>query len=959
MSPEPSKSGHDSFLARDSQRLQALVEHAPVCVHEFAPNGTIIAINPAGLELLGVEQESQVLGQPLSSAVGEEEIDRIFGLLEKALQGETSHYTFHLLTKRGPVHCASWMSPLRNEHGEITRILGMTQDITESQGALRALLESEKRYRQMFEANLAIKLISDPANGRIVEANRAACEFYGYSHEEIVGLGLQDIKTLPRQDMMALAGKASRTKQLYFEFQHRLKSGEVRDVEVFSGPLHTPQGLRLFSIVHDVTDRKRTQLQLQDSERRFARAVAGTSDGIWEWHIVQGGIYWSPRFKDLLGYQVDEIHPKEGMLWSFMHPDDVETVKEATRRHLKHNELYDLRYRLRHRDGRYRMFRARGTVERDAAGEPVVMAGSLEDISEQVAAERARTERRKRIGRQHRAIQGLATDPELSSRAIDRAFARLTETACDVLAVGRASLMLVNEDGSRLVSRDLYVPAKKEHFRGVFHDLKAMPNYLAALESSRALAFEHPLEDERLQEFPKGFLQECSVKSMLDIPVRRAGQVVGVLRLSEIERARRWRDDEIQFGLDLVGFAVRLLVGAETNEAMRQKRELESQVLHAQKLESLGLMASGVAHDFNNLLVAILGNADLAREDLEDNSRAHGLVSSIEQAARRAADLCRQMLAYSGRGLLRVETIDMGELVAGMAKLMRASLGANLSLHYSPPDRPLLVEADATQVRQVIMNLIVNAAESMQDNGGVITLALEESEVHAQPSNGGLAVPSTGRYVELLVQDEGKGMDETILGRMYDPFFSTKFTGRGLGMAAVLGIMRGHGGGIEVMSTPGKGTAFRLQFPVSEYALAETLESPQPEDDGWQGSGHVLLVDDDETVRLLGREMLERLGFQVSVVSNGSDALNELATAPSEGVWRLVVLDLTMPGMSGMEVLAKIHDLQPGLPVLMSSGYAEEEVRQQLSREDMFAFLAKPYTLAELRSALRAVLSSS
>ncbi len=945
-------------MARDSQRLQALVAHAPVCVHEFAPNGTIIAINPAGLELLGVEHESQVLGQPLSSAVGEDEIDRILGLLEKALQGETSHYAFHLLTKRGPVHCASWMSPLRNEQGEITRILGMTQDITESQSALQALQESEKRYRQMFEANLAIKLVSDPATGSIVEANQAACDFYGYSHEEIMGLGLQDINTLPREEMMALAGRASRTEQLYFEFQHRLKSGEVRDVEVFSGPLHTPQGLRLFSIVHDVTDRRRAQLQLQESERRFARAVAGTSDGIWEWHIVRGTIYWSPRFKELLGYETDEIQPKEGMLWSFMHPDDVETVKEATRRHLKHNEPYDVRYRLRHRDGKYRMFRARGTVERDAAGEPMVMAGSLEDISEQVAAERARTERRKRIGRQHRAIQSLTTDPGLSSREMDLAFARLTETACEILDVGRASLMLVNEDCSRLVSRDLFVRAKKEHFRGVFHNLQAMPQYLAALESSRALAFEHPLEDERLREFPQGFLQERSVKSMLDIPIRREGKVVGILRLSEVDKARRWRDDEIQFGLDLVSFTVRLLVGAETNEAMRQKRELESQVLHAQKLESLGLMASGVAHDFNNLLVAILGNADLAREDLDENSRAHGLVSSIEHAARRAADLCRQMLAYSGRGLLRVETIDMGDLVAGMVKLMRASLGGNLTLHFTPPNRPLLVEADATQIRQVIMNLIVNAAEAMQDQGGTITLVLEESVVHAEPSQGGLAVPATGSYIELLVQDEGKGMDETILGRMYDPFFSTKFAGRGLGMAAVLGIMGGHGGGIEVMSTVGSGTAFRLQFPVSENALNEMVESHQLEDHGWLGSGRVLLVDDDETVRLLGREMLERLGFQVSVVSNGSDALKEISTQPSGEEWSLVMLDLTMPGMSGLEVLAKIHDLQPGLPVLMSSGYAEEEVRQQLSREDMFAFLAKPYTLAELRSALRAVLSS-
>lgn len=945
-------------MARDRQRLRALVEHAPVCVHEFAPNGTILAINPAGLDMLGVEEESQVLGQPLSGAVDEEDLPRVLDLLKKALQGETSHYTFQLLTKRGPVQCSSWMSPLRNEHGKITRILGMTQDITESQGALDALQQSEKRYRQMFEDNLAIKLISDPATGRIVEANKAACEFYGYSYEEIVTKELQEINTLPREDMLALAQKASRTEQLYFEFEHRLKSGEIRDVEVFSGPLQTPEGLRLFSIVHDVTDRKKAKDQLKESERRFARAVAGTSDGIWEWHIVRGTVYWSPRFKELLGYQDDELHPQEGGLWDMMHPDDVEAVKEATRQHLEHHQPYDVRYRLRHRSGEYHMFRARGTAERDVNGDPVVMAGGIEDISAQVAAERARSERRKRMGKQHRAIQGLATDPELGSHELDAAFARLTATACEVLQIGRASLLLMNEDRTRLISRDLYVAAKGEHFRGVFHDLKAMPLYFAALEGNRALALEHPLEDLRFSEFPTGFLQERGVKSMLDLPIRRKGLLIGVLRLSDTEKARPWREDEIQFGLDLVGFVVRLLVGSETHEARKQKRELESQVLHAQKLESLGLMASGVAHDFNNLLVAILGNADLARDELLEGSRAHGLVSSIEHAARRAADLCRQMLAYSGRGLLRVETLDLGELVAGMAKLMRASLGANLRLHYSLPERPLLVEADATQVRQVIMNLIVNAAESMQEKGGVITLGLEETEVQAAPSPAGLAVPESGRYIELLVQDEGQGMEASVMSRMYDPFFSTKFTGRGLGMAAVLGIMRGHGGGIEVKSRVGKGTVFHLQFPRSHGVMADALEKPNRED-GWHGSGHVLLVDDDETVRLLGIEMLTRLGFTVTVASTGSEALEILAMNQPPGGWQLVVLDLTMPGLPGIEVLTKIRKAQPDLAVLMSSGYAEEEVRSQLNREEMFSFLAKPYTLAELRNALRAVLSSS
>ncbi|MHC4837148.1 MAG: PAS domain S-box protein [Planctomycetota bacterium] len=1078
MPSRPRRSEPAASRDRDIQRLRALVAHAPVCVHEVAPNGTILAMNPAGLELLGLDDLSQVVGQSLEVAVAPADLPKVRAALAEAIDGRTSHYTFELIGPEGGIPCSSWLHPLRDEDGVVTSALGMTQDISVGQEALDALSSSEvryrqmfetnlavkliidpddgriveandaacrfygypreeleglriadinilpdeeiqarmkearaadrlsfefqhrlasgevrdvevfsgpvdtpqglrlfsiihdvtdrrsaeeelrrseQRYRQMFEANLAVKLISDPETGRIVEANEAACAFYGYTPEEFVGLPLERLNTLPRERILELAERVGRGEQRYFQFRHRLKSGEERDVELFSGPVDTAEGPRLYSIIHDITERKQAEERLLRSEERFGRAVRGISDGIWEWQVQEGELYWSPRFKELLGYRDDELEAREGLLWTIMHPDDVKPTMAAVRDHLAGDAPYDVHYRLKCKDGEWRWFRVRGTLEADDDGQPLIVSGILEDIHEQVAAEEAARARRARRERQGRAIMELASDPDLSGRDLESAFARLTETACEVLEVDRTSVIVMNEDRTRLVSRDLDVPVKGEHFSGVYHDCASLPRYLEAMREERVLAAEHPLEDPRLAEFPREFFTQRGMQSMMDVPLRRAGELVGVLRMSTTTAPRRWQDDEVQFGLDLAGVVLRLMVAAEAYEARRYQHELERQVLHAQKLESLGLMASGVAHDFNNLLVAILGNADLARAELDDGSRAHGLIGSVESAARRAADLCRQMLAYSGRGPLRMEVVDLGEVVQEMVKLMRASIDAHVEIRVEKPTSPLPVQADATQLRQVVMNLIVNAAEAMEDGGGRIDISFAHADVEAAESLGGLPVPESGRYLMLQVEDQGQGMKPSVLARLYDPFFSTKFTGRGLGMAAVLGIMRGHGGGIEVHTEPGAGSRFRIYLPPAEVPQDGAAAIDLADGESWVGAGEVLLVDDDETVRMLGSEMLDRLGFEVTVAVDGEQALELLAREP-EGGWRLVVLDLTMPGMSGGEVLAGIRAAHPELPVLMSSGYAEEEVRSRLDQGALADFLPKPYTLSELRWAVRRLL---
>lgn len=378
-------------------------------------------------------------------------------------------------------------------------------------------------------------------------------------------------------------------------------------------------------------------------------------------------------------------------------------------------------------------------------------------------------------------------------------------------------------------------------------------------------------------------------------------------------------------------------------------------MLHAQKLESLGVLAGGIAHDFNNLLMAIMGHTDLALAELSPVSPVRGHLEEVEKASHRAADLCRQMLAYSGKGRFVVESLDLVEVVQEMADMLAMSISKKAILQYRfSPDLPR-IEADASQIRQVVMNLVINASEAIGDNPGVISLAtgaVDCDRAYLRDIGGGSELPE-GRYVFLEVTDTGSGIDKEMQKKIFDPFFTTKFTGRGLGLAAVLGIVRGHRGAIKVYSEMGKGSTFKVLLPATGKA-AMSVTGPKLPNEGWKGTGTVLLADDEEMVRQVGVGMLEFLGFRVLTAQDGQEAVEVFRTHMDE--IRCVVLDLTMPRMDGEETFREIRRLHPGARVILTSGYNEQQVTQRFAGEGLAGFIQKPYKLNDFRSTLHQVL---
>jgi PAS domain S-box-containing protein len=390
----------------------------------------------------------------------------------------------------------------------------------------------------------------------------------------------------------------------------------------------------------------------------------------------------------------------------------------------------------------------------------------------------------------------------------------------------------------------------------------------------------------------------------------------------------------------------------ERTRAETERLEMERRLLHGQKLESLGVLAGGIAHDFNNLLMVLFGNLELALPELPATSEARPFIEQALQAARRGADLTRQMLAYSGKGRFLVAYLDLSELMRENASLFRTAVSRSVTINLSLTSEASTIKADPGQVQQIVMNLITNASEAIGGRTGEITLktGVEDFD-EAYLNNSRLdEKPPPGRFAYIEVSDTGSGMDGVTQQRLFDPFFSTKFAGRGLGMAAVLGIVRGHKGAVMVQSAPGKGTAIRVLFPYSEAAAEGIVDASS----GFQSPSSVpvarkivLVVDDEEAICQVCCAFVGRLGFQSIGAANGEEALSLFKKNADE--IGCVLLDLTMPHMDGISAFREMKRVRPDIPVILCSGYDEQEATQHFADMGLSGFLQKPFGFVDLQ----------
>ena len=654
-----------------------------------------------------------------------------------------------------------------------------------------------------------------------------------------------------------------------------------------------PFGTRQFATIFlDISERRRSERALRESEWYLQRAQHIAHMGSYRFDVAKGTWNSSDALNALFGIP-DDFHRDIAGWISLIHPDEREDLhRYMVDEVIGAGHNFDRRYRiLRVNDGSVRWVRGMGELEKDAAGRPIFMVGIIQDVTEDTLKEEALRESEERFRRIFELIPGPVT-----LAAKDGSIVACNDGFCAAVGYAREEIL-----GRKTSELSTWVDANQRD---------AMYAILA----------------------------QGKCVDWLEIKLRRRD---GQVRTMQI----------FAQPFELAGKPVVLSVGHDITD----QRNLEQQMLHSQKLESLGVLAGGIAHDFNNLLTGILGNADLAKTEMSPLAPSRTSLEGIEVAARRAADLCRQLLAYSGRGRFIIEPLNLHELVEEMGHLLTVSISKKVVLKYHFSDGIPAVEADATQLRQVVMNLIVNASEAMGERSGVISVTVGLAHCEADYLKGcfGADRLPVGDYVYLEVADTGHGMDRATLDRIFDPFFSTKFTGRGLGLAAVLGIMRGHHGAVRVYSELGRGTTFKLIFPASESSPARAHARPTLSA-GYHASGKILLADDEETIRNLGRRMLQRAGFEVIAASDGREAIEKFSK--DKDAIRLVILDLTMPHLDGEACYREMRRLHPGVKVILSSGYNEQDVVNRFAGKGLAGFVQKPYTTEELLAKIREAL---
>lgn len=760
---------------------------------------------------------------------------------------------------------------------------------------VQALAQSEERYRSLFENNHAAMLIIDPAEGRINDVNPAACNFYGWTRDELRQKRIDEINTLAPEQIRQQMALAVEGKRDFFEFRHRLADGSVRDVEVYSGTIGFNGRPLLYSIIHDVSARHAAEQALRESERRYRELVESTAAITWEYDPVQDRwTYVAPQVESMLGWRPEEW--TDLAFWvGNLHPGDREATLAAYLAATRQEGRHLLEYRFQARGGKYLWLRDAFAVEAEH-GQPVKLCGIMMDIT---------------------ASRQVEDAARLMSRIFEDSLNEVYLFAADTLRFRQANRAALRNLGYReeellaLTPLDIKPELSREQF-----DALAAPLWE---EDGKRTVFETVHARKNGSRYP--------VEVHLQL-LRHGGEPL---------------------------FAAIILDISERKQAEAERLKFEAQLRQAQRLEAVGQLAGGIAHDFNNLLHVILGYGDLAKHDASAGPELRRNLEEVLKAGQRAQSLVSQLLAFSRRQILEMRDVDLNDAIADMLKMLRRVIGEHIALEVLAGENLGTVRADPGQIGQILTNLCVNARDAMPDGGtitietGNVCLDEEFCENHAWTK--------PGRFVLLSVTDTGCGMDSETINKIFDPFFTTKEPGKGtgLGLATVYGLVSQHDGFIQVNSTIGQGTRFNVYLPMVERSAV--VEDDKVIGSAPAGTETILLAEDDEPVRDLTQTILENAGYKVLVAADGVEAQTLFARhADSIG---MAILDVIMPRLGGREVYEGIRRTRPNMPVLFASGYSMNAIHTNFVLEEGLSLIQKPYQYDDLLRRVRQALDGS
>ncbi len=788
------------------------------------------------------------------------------------------------------------------EFAELIRVQGETQrDLNRQIQQLEQL-----RFQAQLVDHVQQAVVATNVEGIITYWNPFAEKLYGWTVHEVLGHSIMDVipMNVSRKHVLARINQLATGEHDQAEIELSRRDGTQFPALVAAAPIRETDGsiIGIVGVSADISDRKHMEAELRERERRHRTISSLTSDYVYSMQIQPDGaiksLWVTQAFLRITGYTRDEIEALGG--WKgLIHPDDLPNAWERAKKIL--NGEADVRdLRIITKQGETRWIRDYAAPEWDNDHQRITgIIGAAQDITERKQAEDALRE------------------AEARYRSLVERIPAITYIT-----------MLGNPH------RTLYISPQVEEILGF-----PVTDWLA----DRDLWAEqiHPEDRGRLREI----IEQAGIQQK---PFQAEYRMIG-----RDGRIHWFHDESVLVQTQSHGPPVLQGVAFEITkqkQAEEDRLAFERTLLESQKLESLGVLAGGVAHDFNNLLLVILGNAALAQLDIEAQSATYANITEIVDAAERAAALVQQLLVYTGRGRLLVQPLSLSTVVEHLQPLLRSSLPNQVQLDIDVRNDLPFVEADESQIRQLITNLVLNAAEAIGDQPGKVTIKTqlldrnETSSMHWQPS------PAQGQYVALTVTDTGHGMDRATQARIFDPFFSTKFTGRGLGLAAVQGIVRVHQGMIGVDSAPEQGATFTICLP----SLHQSSDHIHNSSDVWRGSGTVLVIDDEEGVRTVTQRLLERLGFAVLTTADPRTGI-ELFRSHGNAIV-CIIEDVIPDSLPAEQAWSEIRSIRPDLPIIIMSSYNVEDVMNQFG-SDRTEFLQKPFSANDLRHILQQLMT--
>jgi len=905
---------NEQALKNSEESYRGLINNSSEAIYILNKKAVFIDVNKAAEKMYGHPRKYLIGKSPVSvSAPGKNDLKKVAGLVKQAFKGESQIFEFWGIRKNKEIFPKEVRLDFAKYFGDNV-VIAFAQDITERKKAEVEIKKNQEQldliYNSTSDSMALISVVNDNSF-RLESFNNAYWQIAKMVNSELTHQQLEsiDIGKLGR----LLNWPDSLTEGLIINYQHAIKkrqpvtiiesipslNGNIYMESVYSPIFNQKVCTHILFSTRDITKRIEAEEALRASEEKYRQLVELAQEGIWLIDKDSNTSFVNMSMAKMLGYTPDEMIGRH--LFSFMDKRGVEIANNNLKRREEGiTEQHDFEFIKK--DGNRIVTTLETAPILDDDGEYNGAIAGVIDITERKKSEEA-------LRASEEKYRGIFESVPTSIFILDKEGIVIDINSFHINHISKNKATKNDFVGTNAIKRQSIINA-------------GLSKEYAQLLKGKPI----DLDDVYFPSTTGGPEMYANVKG---VPLKDGDEIKGAVVITEDITRRK--------------------------KVEQEHKKLEAQIQHAAKLESLGVLSGGIAHDFNNLLTGILGNVGLAELDLPPTSSVHTNLKLIERSSIRAADLCRQLLAYSGKGKFVVKALNLNEVIEEMGTLLGTSISKKAVLKYNFSKELPVVEVDTAQIGQVIMNLIINASDAIGEKSGVISITTgvmecDDSYLGSTFLNENL---KAGIYVYVEVFDSGIGMDEETQAKIFDPFFTTKFTGRGLGLAAVLGIMRGHNGAIKIYSEPGKGTSFKILFPYSDKE-AVTLPINQKTKQEWVAEGTILIIDDEDTIRDLGRQALEKIGFSILTAEDGLIGIKKFKKHKNE--ISAVLLDMTMPHLNGEETFRELRKINPKVRVVLSSGYNEQEATNNFVGKGLAGFLQKPYRAGDLIEKIKEII---